>query len=180
MASRTSLLSLAEFHRLYDDAKPAYEYREGVPTQKSMPTILHSFVQFVIMMLLDKAGWNTGSEVRLKIMSGIELVPDVIAMRETLAVKSGYPASAPELCIEILSPNDRFEKTQAKAGSYLSWGTEVVWIIDPEKPIGWIMTSEGTSWIESNGALQIGDTKIPLPMVFAEVDKKMALTESVD
>ena len=48
-------LSLAEFHRLYDEAKPAYEYWHGTAVQKSMPTVLHGIVQTIIAMLLEKA-----------------------------------------------------------------------------------------------------------------------------
>ena len=56
MSAQTAPLTLEEFHRLYDGAKPPYEYWYGKAIQKSMPTLLHSIVQLVIAMLLEKAG----------------------------------------------------------------------------------------------------------------------------
>jgi Uma2 family endonuclease len=101
MAARSLPLSLEEFHSLYDDAKPAYEYWYGTAVQKPMPPVLHGLVQFVLMTLLERAGWNPSSEVRLKVVSDAEPVPDVIAVRGRF--KGQYPTAAPELCVEIMS-----------------------------------------------------------------------------
>jgi Uma2 family endonuclease len=122
MATQTLPLSLEEFHKRYDGAKPAYEYWYGQAIQKSMPTALHGVVQFVIMMLLEKAGWNAASEVRLKISSDAEPVPDAIAVRGKF--KGRYPTVAPELCIEIMSPGDTLPKALDEARTYFSWGSQ--------------------------------------------------------
>ena len=178
MAAQTSPLSLTEFHKLYDGAKPAYEYWHGTALQKSMPTALHSVVQMMLAFLLEKAGWNTAPEVRLKVVSEVEPVPDLIAVRGKL--KNPYPTVAPELCVEILSPSDKLSKALDKARSYISWGTEAVWIIDPEKRTAWTLSSRtGTDpvWVSPDAALRIGDTEISLPTLFAEVDKKLELAE---
>jgi Uma2 family endonuclease len=66
MAAQPLPLSLEEFHKRYDGAKPAYEYWYGEAVQKPMPTGLHGFVQFIVMMMLRNAGWNPASEVRLR------------------------------------------------------------------------------------------------------------------
>ncbi len=92
-----------------------------------MPTVLHGIVQAIFVMLLERAGWNTASEARLKIVSDAEPVPDVIAVRGKF--KERYPTAAPALCIEILSPRDTLAKTLEKASTYLSWGSQCVWII---------------------------------------------------
>lgn len=60
------------------------------------------------MMLLEKAGWNPASEVRLKIVRDAEPVPDVIAIHGKF--KGRYPTEPPELCMEILSPGDTLKK----------------------------------------------------------------------
>jgi Uma2 family endonuclease len=178
MAAQPLPLSLEEFHRQYDGAKPAYDYWYGTAVQKSRPTLLHGIVQAIIMMLLEKAGWNTASEVRLKVVSNAEPVPDVIAVRGKF--RGRYPAAAPELCIEILSPNDILAKALEKGNSYLSWGSECAWIIDPEKRTAWTLSREGglePIWVSPNGTLRIGDTAIDLPTLFAEVDRKLELSE---
>ncbi len=40
-----------------------------------------------------------------------------------------YPAMAPDLAVEILSPEDSFEKVMAKVDEYLSQGVKIVWIV---------------------------------------------------
>lgn len=179
MAAQSQPLSLEEFHRLYDGAKPAYEYWYGTAVRKSMPTLLHGLVQYIIMMLLHKAGWNTAPEVRLKIVRDAEPVPDVIAVRSKF--KGRYPSEAPELCIEILSPGDTLAKALKKAKTYISWGSQCVWIIDPENRTAWSLSGEAPEpvWVPPDGALRIADTAIDLPALFAEVDSKLESTEEL-
>jgi Uma2 family endonuclease len=39
---------------------------------------------------------------------------------------------APDLAVEVLSPNDRPEDVLEKVGERLGVGTRLVWVIDPE------------------------------------------------
>jgi Uma2 family endonuclease len=174
VAAQSQPLSLEEFHALYDGAEPAYEYWFGEAVQKPMPTILHGIVQFIIATLLESGGWNTSLEVRLKIVPDAEPVPDVIAVKGKF--KGIYPTAAPELCVEILSPEDNLPKALRKARRYLGWGSQCVWIIDPEKRTAWALSREKgdePNWISPGGVLRIGDTEIELEDVFAEVDRKV-------
>jgi Uma2 family endonuclease len=173
MAAQPEGLTLEEFHRLYDGEKPAYEYWYGEPVQKSRPTALHGIVQAILIILLERAGWNTASEVRLKVVKEIEPVPDLIGIRGKF--KSRYPVTAPELCVEIMSPDDTLAKTVEKSRRYIAWGSERVWIIDPEKRTAWDLSSgaPGLSWIPPEGSLQVAETAITLSEIFAAVDKKI-------
>ncbi len=178
MAAQPVPLSPEQFHALHDGAKPAFEYWHGAAVQKPMPTVLHGIVQAILVLLLERAGWNTASEVRLKVVSDAEPVPDVIAVRGKF--KGRYPTAAPALCIEILSPTDTLAKTLMKAGTYIAWGSQCVWIIDPEKRTAWSMSQDGAdqpTWVAPNGVLRIEETTIDLPTLFAEVDRKLELTE---
>jgi Uma2 family endonuclease len=178
MAAQTLPLSLEEFHKRYDGAKPAYEYWYGEAIQKSMPTVPHGLVQFIIMTLLKNAGWNTVPEVRLKVVPDAEPVPDVIAVRGKF--KGRYPAVAPDLCVEILSPGDTLSKTLKKAKIYLSWGSQCVWIVDPEKRTAWTVSPDAPepTWISPEGTLSIAGTAVALSALFAEVDKSLESSET--
>lgn len=181
MAAQTSPLTLEEFHRLYDGAKPAYEYWHGVAVRKSMPTSLHGIVQFVIMALLDRAGWTTASEVRLKVVSDVEPVPDVIALRGK--IKGPYPTSAPELCIEILSPGDTLAQAIRKAKTYISWGSQAAWIIDPQMRTAWTLLRDSAPepvWIPPTGSLRVDDTTVNLPELFAELDRRVEMAGDLE
>jgi Uma2 family endonuclease len=45
----------------------------------------------------------------------------------------GFPALAPDLAVEVLSPDDRRSEVLEKVGEYLDNGTRLVWVIDPDK-----------------------------------------------
>ena len=81
--------------------------------------------------------------------------------------------------MEIMSRRDTLPKAFEKADRYIAWGTEWVWIIDPEKRTAWTLSRQGGAdpvWVSPNGALQIGETAIGLPQLFAEVDASLELT----
>lgn len=181
MAAQTSPLTLDEFHTRFDGAKPVYEYWYGVAIQKPMPTILHSALQFVLTMLLNMSGWNALQEVRLKVVPDAEPVPDIIAVRDQ-KYRGRYPKQPPGLCVEILSPGDTLSKALEKSRRYLSWGTKHVWVIDPEKRTAWALSADQPEpiWISPEGSLRAGGTEISLPALFAEIEKKLDLTESTE
>jgi len=45
----------------------------------------------------------------------------------------GFPELAPDLVVEVLSPDDRPGETLAKVGDWLEAGARLVWVIDPER-----------------------------------------------
>jgi len=45
----------------------------------------------------------------------------------------GYAELAPDLLAEILSPDDRPAEVLAKVADWLAAGTELVWLVDPER-----------------------------------------------
>jgi Uma2 family endonuclease len=45
----------------------------------------------------------------------------------------GFAELAPDLAVEVLSPDDRPRDVLQKVGEFLDAGTRLVWVIDPEK-----------------------------------------------
>src|SRR6266542_6619368 len=45
----------------------------------------------------------------------------------------GYAAAAPDLLAEILSPDDRPAEVLAKVADWLTAGTRLVWLVDPQR-----------------------------------------------
>lgn len=61
--------------------------------------------------------------------------PDIaFVSAERLKGKStkGFFEGAPDLAVEVISPNDRASEVQQKIKEYLQAGTRLVWVIDPE------------------------------------------------
>lgn len=174
MAAATTPLTLEEFHRLYDGTKPYREYWFGEAISKPMPTSLHGVMQFVLMLMLRSRGWNTGSEVTLKLVADAQPIPDVVASRRP--IEQPYPTKPFELCIEIRSPGDLLKRLFEKGSYYLSWGIQNVWIVDPEARTAWTMNNEHPEglWVHPDGSLKIEDTSISLPELFAELDNMLS------
>ena len=87
--------------------------------------------------------------------------PDVAFISQTRLPEPepvGYPALAPDLVVEILSPGDRPGEVLGKVADWLSAGTRLVWVIDPERRLARVYRSDGTEEIvTADRALQGAD-----------------------
>jgi Uma2 family endonuclease len=73
--------------------------------------------------------------------------PDIaFVRRERLPdpVPAGYLELAPDLVVEVLSPNDRPGEVLAKIGDWLEAGARLVWVIDPERRRARIYRPDGS------------------------------------
>jgi len=63
------------------------------------------------------------------------LGPDVSFVSRAKIERIGIPASffpeAPDLAVEVVSPNDRVSEVEAKAADWLNGGTRLLWIVSP-------------------------------------------------
>ncbi len=73
----------------------------------------------------------------------------------------GYAPLAPDLAVEVASPNDRAGELLAKVGAWLDAGTRLVWVIDPAKREGRVYRPDGSLAIV--GAEQALDGEDVLP-----------------
>jgi Uma2 family endonuclease len=55
----------------------------------------------------------------------------------------GYAAVAPDLVVEILSPDDRPGEVLTKVGQWLEAGSSVVWVIDPQRVAARVYRHDG-------------------------------------
>ena len=73
--------------------------------------------------------------------------PDVaFVRRERLPVPppSGFADIAPDLVVEVLSPNDRPGDVLSKIGDWLEAGVLLVWIIDPQRGDARVYRADGS------------------------------------
>ena len=61
--------------------------------------------------------------------------PDVawIAPGRIPAGTQGYPEPSPDLAVEVKSPGNSYPELAAKAAMWLSYGSQQVWVADPER-----------------------------------------------
>src|ERR1700683_2968946 len=163
-------LSIEEFHARYDGEKPYYEYWNGEAVQKSMPTLVHGLIQKILMRLLDGIGYDSASEVTLKLDPAYEPIPDIIAIDGP--VGDPYPTSPFDVVIEILSPKDSFSRVQRKCRLYEQWGIRQIVVIDPAERLAWRFEN-GTPQ-ETDIVAHRGGAVITAQTLWDEVDRELA------
>jgi Uma2 family endonuclease len=74
---------------------------------------------------------------------------------------AGYPALAPDLVVEVLSPNDRPGYVLGKVADWLSAGSRLVWVVDPVRRHARIYRADGSeALVTESGALD-GEDVLP-------------------
>jgi Uma2 family endonuclease len=161
--SAATIVSLEDY--LHRTEKPYCEYVDGVLYPKAMATKLHSLIQFLLQVMLDRQGVEALAEVHVRLSPTKYLIPDVIAAPE---IQSPYPTEPVLLCVEILSPEDRVGATLAKCEEYHAWGVPFCWVIDPEKQTGWQYHAGGDpERVDRGGVLVAGVLNVRLEELFA-------------
>lgn len=67
----------------------------------------------------------------------VVLAPDAAFVRDeripTGDAEIGFLELAPDIVLEVISPNDRASDVMAKVSEYLRAGVELLWVVDPER-----------------------------------------------
>ena len=141
MPRPTGPVTIDEFARIPDDDFK-YELVSGVVHRMSPVGGLHGvIVARVVGALLDWAEEHHAGAVMTEtgfvLTTGPDTVraPDVSFVRRERLPAGGLPTSfwrgAPDLAVEVLSPDDRPLDVAAKVREYLTHGVALVWVIDP-------------------------------------------------
>jgi len=72
-----------------------------------------------------------------------------------------YPDLAPDLVVEIVSPGDRPGEVLAKVADWLSAGTRLVWVVDPERRLVRVYRLDGTEQIVTADQALDGEDVLP-------------------
>lgn len=73
----------------------------------------------------------------------------------------GYPALAPDLVVEVLSPGDRPGETLAKVGDWLNAGARLVWVVDPGRRVARVYRQDGSVTLLSESEALNGEDVVP-------------------
>ncbi len=134
--SPEEFLRMAETH--------GFELVEGELEERDV-SLLSSLVSRRISTLLGnhadplKAGWVLESEAQYRCFTDhpdwvrradVSFISITRYSAET-AMKGGFITIAPDLAVEVLSPNDLASEVGAKVSLYLRAGVKTVWVVDP-------------------------------------------------
>jgi Uma2 family endonuclease len=143
MTTTRQRLTLEEFLAL-PETEPASEFMCGEVYRKPMPDNAHAALQAYLWMLLSQfvAARKLG-RVRIEWrcifgprMAQRAFVPDVVYVSYSRlppgdARTLRYPRTAPDVAIEVSSPDHHGSRLAAKVQFYLRHGVRLVWVVDP-------------------------------------------------
>lgn len=74
---------------------------------------------------------------------------------------TGFPDLAPDLVVEVLSPGDGAGEVLAKVADWLSAGTRLVWVIDPERRLARVYRHDGSETLVTADQALDGEDVVP-------------------
>jgi Uma2 family endonuclease len=172
-ATLPALVSVDEYLRT--SYEPDVDYVDGYLEDRNVGENQHSDIQGELNFLFRLKGkeWDVYCfvEQREQVSKTRYRVPDVCVMPRSWK-KTPIIREAPLLCIEVLSPEDRYSRTLTKCKDYFAMGVPEVWIFDPETRVVTV-AHEGSSVEQSAGTLKLAGTavEISIDAVFAVLDE---------
>jgi len=87
-------------------------------------------------------------------------VPDVCVVLGARPKEQVF-TKPPFICIEILSPEDRWSRMQDRIDDFLAFGVPYVWVLDPQSRKAYVCTSTGTCEVQE---LRTENPRILVPL----------------
>ena len=111
-------------------------------------------------------GWVFTAETGFRLREGPDTVraPDVAFVRHDRLPDPpprGYASLAPDLVVEVLSPDDRPGEVLSKVGDWLEAGTALVWAVDPERHTARVYRADGSEDHLGEADRLEGETVLP-------------------
>ena len=170
MPSVTRMTAEELLHARFPDKRT--ELVRGVLVVREPADARHGLVAMNLGVELGMYAKQTGmgrvfaAETGFKLATNPDTVraPDVAFIsteRFPLADTTGYPACAPDLVVEVLSPDDRPGKVLAKVRDWLSAGTRLVWVVDPERRVARVYRRDGSETLVAVDGVLDGEDGLP-------------------
>jgi len=154
MATKT-LMTLEEFERLSSDDGVIYELDEGELVSMTFPMPKHARVQRALLVELDaflkhKPLGEVLSETGYLLSTDPPTLrgPDVGFVRAGREIDpEARIQGAPDLAVEIVSPNDTASGLLRKVQQYLRSGAQTVWVVYPDNAQVHVFSSGGETHV---------------------------------
>jgi Uma2 family endonuclease len=166
MATRT-LISVEEYLRT--SYRPDCDYVDGEVLERNLGEKDHSSLQKKIILYLavreSQLRICVFPEQRVQVSATRFRIPDVcVTLQEPAEQIFTKP---PFICIEVLSPEDRWPRVQQRIDDYLNMGAPNVWVLDPSTKTAYAVTSQGTHQVHGILKTQHPTVEVPLGEIFS-------------
>jgi Uma2 family endonuclease len=122
---------------------PDCDYLDGEVVERNLGEKKHSRTQREVLFFLAGRYPHLRErllpEQRVQVRANRYRIPDICIIAAD-AVDQNIITTAPDLCIEILSPEDTMTRTLDRIRDYFTMGVPTCWIVDPVSRKGWVAT----------------------------------------
>ena len=134
-------------------------YRHGLVAARLANTLTNFAAQ-------RNLGEVLAAETGFKLASNPDTVraPDVAFIRRDRLPDpppAGFAELAPDLVVEVLSPNDRPGEVLAKVADWLSAGSALVWVVDPTHRRARVYRADGSETFVAEDGMLEGEDVLP-------------------
>jgi len=169
--SQPALLTADELLHLHIPDKRV-ELVKGVLVVREPPGLRHGRVAMELARRLANHADGRGLGRVYAAETGFTLFrdPDTVRAPDVAFVRSerlldpepvGFGDLAPDLVVEVLSPSDRAGAVLAKVADWLSAGTRLVWVVDPERGLARVYRQDGTEALVARDETLDGEDVVP-------------------
>jgi Uma2 family endonuclease len=166
----TTLVSMEEY--LSSSYEPDCDYVDGVLEERNLGEWNHSNLQTTISAYLKYRAreWNirVGVELRIRVSATRVRVPDICVFLRDVEVEQ-VPTRPPLVCIEVLSPEDRWPRVEKRIADFLAMGVERVWVFDSKRSEVFEYTKVGRRKVLDD-LLEASPVSIRISELMAELD----------
>ena len=164
MSTRT-VISVEEYLR--SSYEPDCDFVDGEIEERNVGELNHSVLQLRVGAYLlaqyGKTGATVATECRIRVKPGRVRIPDICFF--VTRPEQQVPTKPPLVCLEVLSPEDRMSRVEARINDFLAMGVPYVWVLDPETRQAFVATAaEGLREVK-DGMLRAENPRIELPLV---------------
>jgi Uma2 family endonuclease len=173
-AAVVPFVSIDEY--LHTSYSPDVDYVDGQIEERNLGEFDHSDLQTILATIFrnNQKTWGVKAlaELRTQVSPTRFRVPDLLII-ETVRERTPIIRKAPLLCIEVLSPEDRWPRVEIRLRDYFTMGVPVVWVFDPQERTATVVRKDGTRDEYREGALHLDGTlvKLDLAEVFSVLDE---------
>lgn len=140
MATTATPITLDEY--MSTSYSPDCEYIDGVVVERNVGQGKHAYTQSRLLLKLNQLMAPKSVLVlvdqRVRVSLTRVRIPDVCVIEGLEEVVTKPPL----LCVEVLSPDDRWNRVIASVSDYQMMGVPCVWVIDPYQVKAWTFESE--------------------------------------
>jgi Uma2 family endonuclease len=165
-----TLVSIEEY--LSSSYEPDCDYVDGVLEERNLGEYDHGNLQTALSAYLKyrARSWNVRVivELRIRVSATRVRVPDICVILRDREIEQA-PSKPPLVCIEVLSPEDRWPRAEKRTQDFLAMGVERVWVFDPKKGEVFEYTRSGRRKVTED-LLDAPPVSIRISELMAELD----------